>query len=176
MSRNNLKERYFEWLCSKVNCPSKYSMLMSFLYDKEFVYTMKLDGNRAEDGVNLRNDFGYELDIPGKIVHEYFDGCPCSVLEMMIALSMRCEEHIMCNPDLGDRTGDWFFGMINNLGLEEMTNDNFDITIVDKVISRLLKHQYARNGAGGLFTVNNGRDMRKADIWYQLNWYLATII
>lgn len=82
----------------------------------------------------------------------------------------------MCNSDLGDRTGGWFFGMITNLGLEEMTNDNFDIAIADKVINRLLRHQYARNGSGGLFTVNNGQDMRKAEIWYQLCWYLATII
>ena len=29
---------------------------------------------------------------------------------------------------------------------------------------------------GGLFTVNNGRDMRRTEIWYQMNYYLSEII
>ena len=39
---------------------------------------------------------------------------------MMIALAIRCEEHIMDDPDAGDRTGQWFWSMLVSLGLGSM--------------------------------------------------------
>ena len=57
---------------------------------------------------------------------------PCSVLEMMIALSMRCEEQIMDDPDIGNRTGQWFWDMIDNLGLGEHERLKFDGRYVDE--------------------------------------------
>lgn len=39
-----------------------------------------------------------------------------------------------------------------------------------------MEREYERNGEGGLFTVNNGRDMRTTEIWYQMNYYLSEII
>lgn len=38
-------------------------------------------------------------------------------LEMIIALAIRLEEHIMDDPDIGNRTGQWFWDMIVSLGL-----------------------------------------------------------
>lgn len=97
-------------------------------------------------------------------------------LEMMTALAIRCEEHIMGDPDIGDRTGQWFWSMLSNLGLGSMSDTNFDKYRVDMALERFLERDYQRNGKGGLFTVNNGRDMRATEIWYQMNYYLSEVI
>jgi hypothetical protein len=101
---------------------------------------------------------------------------PCSVLEMLIALAIRCEETIMDDASMGNRTGQWFWGMINNLGLGGMTDDIVDVGVVDSVIERFLARDYEPNGEGGLFTIRRcSEDLRTVEIWVQLLWYLDTI-
>ena len=83
----------------------------------------------------------------------------------------------MDNPDTGNRMGQWFWDMIENLGLESMDNSQFNAAYTDDVIFRFMERKYKRNGEGGLFTINHCKyDMRNVEIWYQLNWYLNGII
>lgn len=92
---------------------------------------------------------------------------------MMIALAIRCEEHIMDDPDIGNRTGQWFWNMIVNLGLGSMNDSKFDRDYVEDIVQKFLDRKYSRNGDGGLFTVNRSRyDLRSVEIWYQMCWYL----
>lgn len=96
----------------------------------------------------------------------YLDNRPCSVLEMLIALAFRCEEHIMTDPDIGNRMGQWFWNMIVSLGLGSMSDSRFDAAYTDDVISRFMNRKYKRNGEGGLFTVERCKyDMRTVEIW-----------
>lgn len=179
---DTLNDKYFNWMydivcdcrCSKR--PS-YRKLLKSLHDKEFVYTIELDSNRAEDGKDLRYRFAYDYDYyNAEQIGRYLDVKPCSVLEMMVALVIRCEEHIMDNPDIGDRTGYWFWNMISNLGLDSMDDNRFDEYYVDRIIDRFLYRKYKPNGEGGLFTVQHCRhDLRDVEIWYQLMWYLDDI-
>jgi hypothetical protein len=180
MTRDKLNDEYFEWLRGFV--PNKkyskgcfYRKMLSHLHDTEFTYSIGTDGNRAEDGIDLRYRFGCENSYDGAMVTAYLDDRPCSVLEMMVALAVRCEEHIMGDADIGDRTGRWFWDMVKNLGLSSETDLNFNQSRVDAAILRLLNREYGRNGEGGLFTVeNSGHDLRSVEIWYQLCWYLNT--
>jgi hypothetical protein len=95
---------------------------------------------------------------------------------MMVALAVRCEETIMDDALMGNRTGQWFWGMIHNLGLSRMTDPEFDRRFVDDVIARFLNREYEPNGKGGLFTVKHcDRDLRTVEIWWQLSWYLDSI-
>ena len=169
---------YFEWMLDIV-CGNRYDhtisyrKLLSHLYNIDFTYIIPMDRNRANDGIDLRYRFallnGYD-DIP-----ECLDG-PCSVLEMILALAIRCEESIMDDPCMGDRTKQWFWGMISSLGLGAMTDDRYDEKFVDDAIFRFLDRKYEPNGRGGLFTIRNCReDMRTKDIWHQLCSYLNTI-
>ena len=163
MTRNELIDQYFNWMYQLVvdNRYSKsYHKLFSRLHDTDFTYTIPMDGNRAEDGIDLRYRFGREYSYP----------------DAMIALAIRCEEHIMDDPDIGNRTGQWFWSMLVNLGLGSMHDAKFDRYRVDRILERLLEREYRRNGEGGLFTINNGRDMRKTEIWYQMNYYLSEVI
>ena len=165
-----MKDEYFEWLLGLIDdgriC--EYQTLLSYLDNTEFRVLLENDLYRAEDGINLRSRFAYEVGRDSK---------PCSILEMLVALSLRCEEEIMNDYDVGDRTAIWFWGMIDNLGLTSMNDRNYNSLIVHDKISRFLDRRYASNGAGGLFTVQRPRrDMRSVEIWYQMLWYLNDIL
>lgn len=83
----------------------------------------------------------------------------------------------MDDPDVGDRTGQWFWGMIKNLGLGSMTDARFDEEYVESVIERFLNREYEPDGRGGLFRIRNcTEDLRNVEIWYQMCWYLDTIV
>lgn len=177
--KDKIRNEYFEWMYDLV-CGKRYSKnisyrkLLTLLHDIEFTYSIPRDQNREKDGIDLRYRFvtleGYE-DLLG-----YLDGT-CSVLEMMVALSIRCEENIMDDPAIGDRTGQWFWGMIVNLGLGSMVDSRFDTQFVEDAIMRFLNRYYSPNGKGGLFTVrHHDTDLRKVEIWYQMCWYLDEIL
>ena len=178
MGRRELINAYFEWLCSQV-CRHPHSDVISYdkllmhLHSVEFVYLLPMDENRAKDGVDLRWRFAWEhglRDVPACL-----DG-PCSMLEMMVAVSLYCEENIMDNPHIGNRTGQWFWGMIVNLGLGAMTDARYDEDHVDYVVDRFLNHKYESNGRGGLFRIDNcDHDVRDLDIQHQLCRYLNSI-
>lgn len=179
MYRHRLNDEYFEWLYALV-CDNRYSKsisyrkLLRYLFDTEFVYTIRRDRNREQDGLCLRDRFvddkGYEPHMS-----EWIDG-PCSILEMMVALANRCEETIMDDPAIGDRTGQWFWGMIKSLGLGDMYDTLFDEEYVEDTVVRFLDRDYEPDGRGGLFTVRNAfRDMRDIEIWNQMHDYINTI-
>ena len=177
--RYRIREEYFDWLYELV-CKQRYSnrisykKLLTHLHNTVFRYSILKDQNRAEDGICLRYRFTDEY-YSIKDAEKYLKG-PCSVLEMMVALAVRCEENIMDDPNIGDRTGQWFWEMIGNLGLGSMNDTRFDIIYVDEVISKFLDRKYSRDGRGGLFTIKNCHcDLRKVEIWYQLCWYLDSI-
>lgn len=179
MYRDQIINDYFEWLWNFTKCRghSQNRKIITLLHNIEFRYSIPMDANREEDGIDLRYRFITEVGIPKNYqeVYGYLDG-PCSVLEMMIALAIRCEESIMDDPDIGDRTSEWFWLMMKNLGLDYMSDRKFDRDIAEEKISIFLDRRYKRNGEGGLFVVNGRRDLRKVEIWYQMCWYLDTIM
>lgn len=181
MTRNELNDQYFDWMYQLVvddrYSDQSYHKLFFSLHDTEFAYTIPMDGNRAEDGIELRYRFGREHFYSDAMIASFLDDRPCSILEMMIALAIRCEEHLMDDPDIGNRTGQWFWSMIVSLGLGSMDDVKFKGIYVDKVLERFLDRDYERNGEGGLFTIRYVRqDMRSTEIWYQMNCYLNEII
>lgn len=182
MTEKELNDAYFEWMYQLV-CDDRYSkrssyrQLLSLLHNVDFRYSIAMDDNRAADGVDLRYRFGYECNHEDAKIAAYLDNRPCSVLEMMVALAMRCEENIMNDPDVGDRIGQWFWTMIVNLGLGSMRDEEFDKDYTTEVIFRFLDRKYKRNGSGGLFMLEHSeRDMRQVEIWHQMCWYLDDIL
>lgn len=181
MKYGEINQLYFDWM-SSLAIPDnrkrrRYSKLLECLNSLSFNFTIPLDKNRKVDGLTLRYRFGFEKGFSNLFIQENLDNNECSMLEMMVALALRAEEHIMYDPDIGDRLHAWFAEMLNSLQLYEMTNDNFDPRFVEYRIDILLNHQYEPNGYGGLFTHNQPRtDMRSVDIWYQMCWYLDAIL
>lgn len=172
----DIKDRYLNWLRRQAMGQDRsYDDLLEFLHDKLFTYTIRMDENRAEDGIELRYIFGLKNGITYEdILSGLGSGRDCSVLEMMVALARRCENQIMVDMEEGARPERWFRIMLTHLGLIDQTNDNFDEEEANYVIDRFLSRQYSYYGDGSLFSVANPRqDMRKVDLWYQAMWYLT---
>ena len=176
---DKVKSDYFNWMYDMM-CKGRfakeitYRHLFEFLNDAEFMYFVPHDENRAEDGIALRYKFCVTHNCEDL---EYCLDGPCSVLEMMVALAIRIEERIMSDPDKGDRTAQWFWGMMTSLGLSSMCDYNYNEWLVNDVITRFLNREYDPDGKGGLFTINGwNRDAREAEIWHQLMAYLNTLI
>lgn len=176
MSKDEVINRYFQWLIDivDVNGRVSYRKLLMHLHRTPFTHEYK-DSSRASDGENLRYRFYNE--VPGITRSNLlFLNESCSVLEMMIALAVRCEESIMDDPKYGNRTKQWFWQMMNSLGLNGMSDDCFDRDECQMIIDRFLDRKYSPDGKGGLFTIRGcGKDLRKYDIWTQLCWYLDSI-
>lgn len=177
--RDRIINEYFEWLYDLI-CGKRYSQrisyrkLLSHLHSITFTYSIKHDVNRAEDGEALR--YRYAMLHGFTDVPECLDA-PCSVLEMMIALAVRCEETIMDDPNFGERTGQWFWLMIDNLGLSLMTDRKYDPDTVDKIVTRFLRREYEPDGTGGLFRIEDCVcDLREVQIWHQMCRFLDTIM
>lgn len=183
MTRNRIINEYFVWLSDLV-CGERFaegysfSELLSLLHRIEFTYLIPMDQNRAEDGINLRYRYAITSDDCPYSVPDVLDALdgPCSVLEMMVALALRCEEDVMDDPGIGDRTRQWFWGMITNLGLGGQFDGNFNQSYIEEVVGRFLARDYAPDGQGSLFTVKYPpQDLRYVEIWVQLLWYLDDI-
>jgi hypothetical protein len=92
---------------------------------------------------------------------------------MMVALAVRIEDHIMYDPDKGDRQSKWFWVMFENLGLKSMTNSRFDKDYILDVVDRLNYREYEPDGTGGLFIAHDPtKNMLEEEIWYQMQQYL----
>lgn len=170
-----LEEAYFVWLYSRVGDPKirnrskQYWKLLTMLHRKPFTWSsrkMEMDGNRAQDGKDLRTEFlnetGTAVADPDWLLME------CSFLEMLVALSWRLAF------DAGGDDREWFWKLIDNLGLLGCTDAHPpDEAIVDHIINKVINRDYAANGAGGLFPLKEPQeDQRDVQLWYQAQAYI----
>lgn len=167
ISLNLSKDEYFLWLVSKVGAKESYMSLCGQLYNTKFDWFVPNDDNRITDGLQLRQE--YLEDFEDGIVTDmlYSD---CSVLEVIIGICYRFSYDSMLDID------DCFWDIINNLGLESHTDNNYTKTSetnVSKKVERFINRTYAKTGDGGLFPLNNPKeDQTKIEIWYQMSAYL----
>lgn len=135
------------------------------LYNKEFVYLIPNDDNRAADGKDLRRLF---------IADEGVDPDPgwmrmgCSMLELLIGLARKLSSLTEESPQAE------FWELVENLNLEQY-NDNVHIPNgrISDVLDEVIWRTYRRNGSGGLFPLKDRRCENQAtvELWYQLNAY-----
>lgn len=159
-----IEDLYFKWLCSKVlprNSRDYYS-LMEILYKTEFVWVVSADKHRAEDGIELRQDFLRETK-----ADVVFDDDPCSIFEMLIAFSARASFQTD-NP-----VRDWFWQFLSNLQLDQFRNlYDSDIPVIEDILYTFVWRIYKPNGHGGICPLNKTtKDQRDIELWYQLCEY-----
>lgn len=163
-----IEGQYFDWLCAKVLDPktNDYRDLLRTLYCTEFVWDpVPNDYNRAEDGIELRQDYTRTAHVSRK--GDWYTS-PCSVFEVLVALAMRAASQ----SEISVR--DWFWIFIENLGLDEYrrTYDD-DKHAIEEILNRFIWRTYDSRGHGGLFPMRHTQtDQRQIEIWYQLSEYL----
>lgn len=182
---------YFRWLANSVGLNDhngrSYWQLAKALDNIIFYSSVKNDNNRIGDAVSMRNRWVNDYTASEKIVDsmkQAIDDVAISaliarsatVLEVLVAFSIRIEEDIMLDDTKGDRTRKWFWIMIGNLGLGVCADDNplvLDPYYISSRVGRMLDRSYSANGDGGLWPVKFAKaDQRKVEIWYQFSAWL----
>jgi hypothetical protein len=137
------------------------------MYNKEFVWMLEHDGNRAEDGQELKWQFVRAARLP-KVEAKWMYR-PCSVLEMMVAITRR-----MASLTDGGVRG-WFMQLLFNLRLDaynDMIVESY-LGDIDMILDTLVQRTYSSTGEGGLFPLKHpSNDQRGVEIWYQMNAWL----
>lgn len=174
MKRHEIPD-YLDWLCDIIGLYSSeyedYTSLIKYLYTYQFRYCIMDDSNREKDANNLlylkyMNEFGLPYDI--ERIHDR----EVSVLEVLIALSVRIERDVMGEPGEYDDAR-WFWTMLDNLGFMDCTNDVFDEELTDYILSKWLDREFAYNGNGSPFPLKHpNRNQKNVEIWYQMHGYM----
>ena len=134
----------------------------------------KRDIDREKDGLELRKEWSND-SLDGE-----FHIIPCTMLEMIIGISKRMSEQLM-DEDGEDKTAQYFWEIIGNLGLDCWDDDNFgwETGLAQKKIAKtceiLCKRQYNPDGTGGgMFPMPGllGINQKKMEIWYQMQEYI----
>lgn len=169
-----IEERYFEWLYAHVHDPDidrremTYWKLLRQLHNKEFVYTVLNDDNRWQDGRELRDEF--RADFEELTLPEVWLGLPCSMLEMLVALTKRLEFQTD-EPMEG-----WFWHLLENIGIAQYNDVRYSDEAwhtIDAALDRVIFRKYSYSGRGGLFPLGRAdRDQRQLEIWFQMHMYL----
>ena len=164
---------YLRFLEEKVNASPSYDRLFDALYSIPYTYDHGPNGwsesNRAEDGIALRHLYFYETGCRAPLSEH---GRFSTVLEMLVGLSIRIETDIMGEPGY-DCPWKWFWLMLDNLGISDMTNDKFDQEVLEENVYTFLNHEYSKDGKGSLFPLSDWRgDQRCLSLWDQANRYM----
>lgn len=191
------EDDYIAWLYSFVGKDTdqygRYWRLIKRLYIHPF-YVKEMprtnvykDVNRVRDGIALRfrfaDEYGVNVESCSKQdprFESFFDDNEaCSMLEMLVALALRIRSDIMWDDDGVDRTPLWFWTMIANTGLdlERCKDEYFDencIVEVAEMCSKIVNRLYEKTGKGSFFPTSFlGKDMRKIEIWYQMQFWIG---
>lgn len=133
--------------------------------------------------------FWSDNDLDQKLIDNVIDyrwahgyvGTGCvSVFEVFCVLAIDAERKIMHNSGAGNRTPEWFWCIMRNLGLdiyEDCSWKRGSKEAIFDILDRFLNRKYKKNGSnGGAFPIKNvvdgGKDCRKASLWTQMNWFL----
>lgn len=167
---------YFGWLSSLVvneDDFNKYNSLLQKLNNETFHYSLDMDGNRYQDGIDIRYRFGYEVDINSVYIEEYLDIREPSLLEVIAALVVKAYEQILYNSENGYNSVNLFYDIIKSLGL----NENSTQEDVYGCAVNLYNHSYGLKGEGGMFTIPNATEpVNEQEIWVQMMWYLDYVL
>lgn len=170
---------YFEWLIGIVDDPGirkSYKELLWYLFEKEYVWHVELDENRAADGVDIRSEYISEKGLFDEPVAMDLEIRPCSLLEMLIAFAARIERDVTGEPG-NDHPEKWFWMFIENLGLKDASDSNWrKVPVREHVrdqVEMFLERDISYNGEGGLFPLRRPpEDQKKVQLWTQMQSYL----
>lgn len=176
------EQLYFFWLLKFV-CDRReianYKLVLEDLYLKDYRWTLEMDENLAGWGLYLRERYIDESPTGRRYAKIYGESDKkCSVLEMMVALCINMEDKIASNEDFGDRTSEWFWGMMSCLGLDIYDNDHYFEDEIDEILENFLDRKVQKDGKGGLFPQKVGRQkcQKTKNFWEQATNYLSEVL
>ena len=172
-----------------------YLKLLISLFETPFTWSVLHDENRAEDGLKLREIYINELEECGDEPHGIYEAGPdCTLLEMFLALAIRCGSELMYDPSVGEQVDRWFFMMMDNQKLNYLDNNHWDEERFNYICEHFCERKYGPNGEFCAFFVpengqimdknsqildknshkidKNSQKWRKMELAYQMNYYI----
>jgi hypothetical protein len=169
-----LQEAYFHWLVSQVreqgHTTRTYWDVLRLMHEKEFVWLVPNDDNRIIDGTDLRLEFLEEVGNYDRYTRDDFG--PCSILEVMIAISRRLAFSAGGEPE------GWAWQLLDNLKLRNASDplSSRKAKTANNKLEALIWRTYQEDGTGGFFPLNwPPEDQTKVEIWYQMAAYINEI-
>ena len=155
---------YYEWLVNQIETPGDrtYNELFERMHNFEFVWFVPNDGNRVQDGLDLRPEF-----LDGKAQNLQLEGA--TMLEILVSLSRR-----LAFIAGGDER-QWAWRLLKNLKLNKMSDPLTEDQAkrIDDILYAVVWREYGDDGRGGFFPLKHApEDQTKVEIWYQLNTYV----
>lgn len=151
---------YFNFLLQLIG-ENPDNPLLYYLFEVDYIWTIPLDINRAQDGIDLRCLWANLTKL--ETYDTVFKNKKCSMLEMLIAFAIRIENDFMGDTGV-NKSSEWFHLMITNLGIHDDLY-NFDRGRVDHALLYFFNHQIS------LFKVPNF-DLTGLQLWDQMNMWL----
>lgn len=170
MYNERLINEYYLWLLDLIDYGyTEYGEVTRYLFNTEFTWLIDNDANRASDGMNLRYEFVHVYG--GKWCAE-LDFMPVNCLEVLVALAINWEHEITYDFTLGDRSPQWFWMMLDNLGLLDYPDGVFNEE-VEEIVRDWLERKFDKFGNGSPFPRKSiVDDQRKVEIWMQLQGFV----
>lgn len=159
-----IDESYFVWLIGQTVYDGTTPLtdaVYRVLYKTPFVYSVANDYNRAWEGTSLRYEYLDRFSYIRTIRLSAWLELECSILEMLVALSLRAAYQSGHEPSW------WFSIFTTNLGITKSPSRTV------KTLKVFNSRQYDSDGYGGLFPLNNpDSDQREMELWYQMGAYI----
>lgn len=140
MKNGDIWDLYFQWLLRKIGVEwetTNYRKLYLALYDTDFLIAHPRDENRGLDGLYLREKFVKETKVT-KGLDEFLNVGPCSVLEMLVAFSIRIDAEWDGEPGNPD-PGRVFFRMIKCCSLDKFRDRKWNGEKVNDILWKVMK-------------------------------------
>lgn len=159
MSNYVVDNEYYQWLLRRIDYleGDGYDDALEVMFSTPFEWDIPNDDNRAEDGIQLRYIF---MDEEGWGTMP-LDGKECTFFEMLVALAERIENDVMWDGE-SDRTDEWFWLMIRNLGIKPWDLSGYTYGIIENFM------HHKENVM--LFPCD--KKLRKSEIWFQAQSFL----
>ena len=180
----SLDNHYLCWLMNQIHIegggPEGYSKLCEVLQGCAFLTFVRMDENRREEGMDLRDEAEDDMntgDIYGITVDDPFP-YTCSMMELLVVMTRRMHYEMLDSEYEAD-IGKWAVELLTNAGLSGFTNSAFDKdnntrNEAEMIIKDIVYHRYGFDGEGSMFPLRQPKyDQRTTELLTQMNNYLA---
>ena len=137
-----------------------YEDMLKVLYKTPFEAKVKTDSNLLVSAREFREERTRITDYPGN----------CFEVLVQMAIDM---DDILYDSKHGTRVDQWFWIFMDNMGLTNYDNNDFDYDAVARIVDSFNRRKYKVSGEGGPCPLNRPtKNLRKTDYWYQINMYV----
>lgn len=127
-----IKKNYDEYIINKVIDDELciYRSLIKKLFSIEYKYNT-INKDRHDDVIEYRKNYLIDNKINQT---DILDKYKVNVLEVLIVLSIRTEDDTMHDIKYGDRSCQWFWAIISDIGLIKFDDNNYNESEVEKIV------------------------------------------